>query len=105
MFQAKGRQHDASEPADCPPPPAGQAVVQREVGRPQRLQPGAVIGLDLMLKRQPSPAAVTTDPNFPAHIVSLSRQKYEQALGNWASQQVRTERYPRSYTQCLLSVS
>lgn len=77
--------HTAVPP--CPPP--GQAVLYHSFGQPQRLQPGAVIGLEQVLQRMPAPLQVSTDPHFPAHIASLSWHKYEHAIHSWAAQQVR----------------
>lgn len=70
-------------------PHTGQAVLYHSFGQPQRLQPGAVIGLEQVLQRMPAPLQVSTDPHFPAHIASLSWHKYEHAIHSWAAQQVR----------------
>ncbi len=55
---------------------------------PQRLQPGSVLGVDLMLRRAPVPVTVTTDPHFEAQLAVLSWQQYEDTVRRWAAAKV-----------------
>ena len=57
--------------------------------RPQHLLPGAVLGVELMLRGIQSPCDIRTDPHFEAHIASLSRAEYQALLGAWAASRVR----------------
>eukprot|EP00955_Chlamydomonas_euryale_P016053 171459-Chlamydomonas_euryale.AAC.1 len=55
---------------------------------PRRVQPGSVLGLELMISGLPSQADATVDPNFVTRIATLSHERYQAAIQRWAAEQV-----------------
>lgn len=74
---------------------SGHAMLHVEGRPPQRLQQGAVLGMELMLRgRQAAPLSVTTDPHFETQLAVLSWAQYEAAVRRWAAGRV-AELLPR----------
>ncbi|GFR51463.1 hypothetical protein Agub_g13872 [Astrephomene gubernaculifera] len=67
---------------------SGAAMLHVEGRPPQRLYPGTVLGVELMLRRQAVPLTVTTDPHFEAQLATLSWQAYEDTVRHWAAEKV-----------------
>ncbi|GIL85019.1 hypothetical protein Vretifemale_13643, partial [Volvox reticuliferus] len=67
---------------------SGTVMVHAEGRPPHRLQAGTVLGVELMLRRQPVPLTVTTDPHFEAQLAVLSWHSYEATVRRWAAEKV-----------------
>lgn len=87
---------------------SGSVLVHAEGRPPVRLQPGVVLGVEPMLRRQASPLTVTSDPHFEAHMAVLSWEQYNSALRAWAAQKLVAlvpDLQVRSSTCCMLRVA
>ncbi|GIL53681.1 hypothetical protein Vafri_9316, partial [Volvox africanus] len=67
---------------------SGTVMLHAEGRPPHRLQAGTVLGVELMLRRQPVPLTVTTDPHFEAQLAVLSWHSYESIVRRWAADKV-----------------
>ncbi|KAG2494361.1 hypothetical protein HYH03_007418 [Edaphochlamys debaryana] len=67
---------------------SGACMLHVEGRPPQRLEPGTVLAVDLMMRRQAVPLTVTTDPHFEAQLAVLSWQTYEDTVRRWAAEKV-----------------
>lgn len=68
---------------------SGQVFLQPpDKSPPLRLQPGTVLGSEMLLRRARVPVDVRTDPHFESHVACLSWSDYRGVLSDWAARRV-----------------
>jgi hypothetical protein len=65
-----------------------QVCLRLPDGKSHRLQPGTVLGVDMLIRRVKVPCDVRVDANFEAHIASMTWADYQEVISSWGASQL-----------------